>query len=93
MSERGAGERYELREGPLFLSSVYRLIGSVPEWDDMRVVIDQALTEDPSNPEIAWELGLNLWFTEFEMPPGLALLYEVRESERVVVYEAIVAPL
>lgn len=84
---------YELREGPLFLASVYRLIGSVPEWDDLRLALDQALAADPANPGFASEIGLNLWFTEFQMPPGLALLYEIRESEKIVVYEAVVEAL
>ena len=83
-------QRYELREGALFLSSVYRLIGAVHEWDDARLLLDLTLAMNPANPSLSTEIGLNLWVTTFGMPPGLALIYEVRESERLVVYEAIV---
>lgn len=93
MISEGKGEkRYELREGPLFLSSVYRRIGAVHEWDEVRLLLDMTLATDPTNPSLSTEIGLNLWFTEFGMPFGLALIYEVRETERIVVYEAIVEP-
>jgi hypothetical protein len=85
--------RYELREGPLFLSSVYRQIGSVEEWDALRLYLDMALAENPTNTQFAAHVAATLWSARVRGLPQLVLLYEVHEAEQVVIYEALISSL
>lgn len=85
--------RYELREGPLFLSSVYRQIGSVEEWDALRLYLDMALAQNPTNPQFAAHVAATLWSARIGGLPHLVLLYEIHETEQVVSYEALIPSL
>lgn len=85
--------RYELREGPLFLSSVYRQVGTVAEWDAVRLFLDMALAQDPTNPRLARNVVGILWAAPVRNMEHLVLLYEVHEEEGVVIYEALVPSL
>ena len=85
--------RYELREGPLFLASVHRRIHSVREWDEIRTYLDIALAQDPTDPQFASPIGAMLWAATITEWPDTVLLYEVRQEEYIVIYEALIPTL
>ena len=84
---------YVIREGPLFLSSVYRHVGTVIQWDSIRVNLDLALAHDPTDPVVAQHIVANLWAVGIRELPDLVLLYEVHQDQQVVIYEALIPSL